>query len=515
VIRAILSKEFHQHKFILVILPFLMTLSWRLYMGRGQLTELGGSQFYNLTWFLLLLFPLFALVVANALIADEYRQRTQVFLEGLPVPRWVFLLVKYFVGLWISTLTAMVLLGTLFWLEWSRESLTTRFASLLCLRTFLWAWFVWSGFFAFAFLGRYRIAIGVITFLILVFLESELGFGITQFGPFELIGSKFPYDRTEYPTVAVGYTLGLICIFSATGFSFGLARDTTLANMLSEKMSFREKISIAVVFFGCMVTIGSMADQRKSTEQLDLPGSIDLEYKRGIAHAAPSDKHPSQEVFTALEEHLQSSCAVLDEMAEYLRIESLPKLFLIHRPDYGSDKFEVGKIDTRQGVLIRLNAIETHPEDPQWVRVLVRSVLIAHQHERLDSDRREWIVTGFSSWWPARKDSALIDQEIATYQTTQAEEKPKPVVSDLLAWRAYKKKTGDEHARYQAVLLIRTLRQKSDPEAMRNFFSEVLGYCPPYDFRASIHDHWYSVESVLKKRLNLTLADLITEEANP
>ena len=141
-IRAILSKEFHQHKFILVILPFLMTLSWRLYMGRGQLTELGGSQFYNLTWFLLLLFPLFALVVANALISDEYRQRTQVFLEGLPVPRWVFLLVKYFVGLWISTLTAMVLLGTLFWLEWSRESLTTRFASLLCLRTFLWAWFV-------------------------------------------------------------------------------------------------------------------------------------------------------------------------------------------------------------------------------------------------------------------------------------------------------------------------------------------------------------------------------------
>lgn len=285
--------------------------------------------------------------------------------------------------------------------------------------------------------------------------------------------------------------------------------------MLSEKMSFREKISIAVVFFGCMVTIGSVAEQRKNTEQLDLPGSIDLEYKRGIAHAAPSDTNPSQEVFTALGEHLQSSCDVLDEMAEYLRIEGLPKLFLIHRPDYGSGKFEVGKIDTRQGVLIRLNAIETNPKDPQWIRVLVRSVLIAHQHERLDSDRREWIVTGFSSWWPTGKDADAINREIATRQPPQAQQKPKPLVSDLRAWRAYKKKTGDEHARYQAALLIRTLRQKSDPESMRDFFSEVLGYSPPYDFRASIHDYWYSVESVLKKRLNLTLADLITEEANP
>jgi hypothetical protein len=519
VIWAILSKEFHQHRFILVILPILMTLSWGLYTGRGELTQSGGSQFYNLTWFLFLLFPLFALVVANALIADEYRQRTQIFLEGLPAPRWVFLVVKYFTGLLIITLSALVLLIVLFWLEWSRESLTSRFTYLLTLKTLLWAWFLWSGFFTFAFLGRYRIALGMIAFLIFMFLENELELGISRFGPFDLIGSKFAYERIEIPTDAIGYTLALICIFTATGFSFGLARDATLANMLSEKMSFREKISIAVIFFGCIATIGSVAEQRKSTEQLNLPGSIELEYKRGIAHAAPSDIRPSAEVFTALEAHLQSSCNVLDEMAEYLRIERLPKLFIVHRPDYGSGKFEVGQIDTRQGVLIRFNAIETNPKDQQWIQMLVRSVLLAHQHNRLDSDSRDWIVTGFSVWWPARNDTDWIDHEVATRQVneeaTEGERKTEVVLKDLLAWKAYKKKTGDVNALHQAGMLIRTLRRKSEPESIRDFFSEVLGYHPPYDFRAAIHDYWYSVESVLKRRLNLTLKDLVTQEANP
>lgn len=148
-IRGILSKEFYQHRFLLLLLPFLIPCGWFLYGGMRELTLSGGSQFYNLSWFLWLFFPLFSLILANAIVADEFRQRTQVFLEGLPVPRFVFLLVKYMLGFLVSSFTAILLLGVTMLLNWFSEGISPRFAVLLVTKTWLWAWFCWSAFFAF------------------------------------------------------------------------------------------------------------------------------------------------------------------------------------------------------------------------------------------------------------------------------------------------------------------------------------------------------------------------------
>lgn len=508
-IRGILGKEFYQHRVLLLLLPFLIPSGWFVYLGMRELALLGGSQFYTLSWFLWFVFPLFSLMLANAVVADEFRQRTQVFLEGLPVPRFVFLLVKYLLGAVVASLTACLLLGVTLMINWFIEGISPRFAFLLLIKTLLWAWFCWSFFFAFAFLGRYRFPIGFALLFTLLFLENQLEIQVSRFGPFDLIGEQYAYERFEIPVVAIGYTFALIALSTIVGFVFGLARDATMANMLAEKMSFREKLVMATLIFFLIFVIGSVVDRYQATEPLYLPGSIDLDYARGLVSAAAAVADPKDEERDALERHAKTTSEVLDALGEYLDIQSFPKLYLVHRRDFGPGRYEVGDLDTRQGVLIRFNAIKSTPDDEKWLRMVIRSVLLAHQHGRLDSDTRDWVVTGFSVWWPARNDLARIKNEIATENERGEPSARDLTATDLVRWRAYKKEVGESRAQLDAARILISMSEQTNPEAMRTFLSSVLGYRAPYDARATIHDYWYPVDSVLNDSTQLTLSNLI------
>jgi hypothetical protein len=509
VIRGILSKEFYQHRLLLQLLPFLIICGWALYAGMRELALAGGSQFYNLSWFFWLFFPLFALILANAIVADEFRQRTQVFLEGLPVPRFVFLSVKYAVGMFATCFTAALLLGVTSVLNWSSEGISSRFAFLLVIKTLLWAWFCWSALFAFAFLGRYRFATGFVLILTLLFLENQLEIKVSRFGPFSLIGEQFAYERDVIPTAAITTTLAFIFVLTAIGFAFGMFRDATMANILAEKMSFREKLVITAMIFCMFFIIGSVVDRQKSTEPLEMPGAIDLTYARGTVSVAAAVAKLNDEENDALERHAQAVSKMLDEMGEYLDIPRLPKLFLVHRGDLDPDRFELGDLDTRQGVLIRLNALENGTDNEKWLRMVIRSVLMAHQHGRLDSDTRDWVVTGFSVWWPARNDASFIEQQVASDVSSSEVVNRDLRESDLVRWRAYKKEVGESRAQLVAGKILVSLSEKITPESMRAFLRTVLAYRAPYDFRATIHDYWYSVPSTLRTTAQLNLSDLI------
>ncbi len=508
-IRGILNKEFYQHRLLLLLLPFLIPCGWLLYGGMRELTLLGGSQFYNLSWFLWLFFPLFSLILANAIIADEFRQHTQVFLEGLPVPRFVFLMVKYLLGMSVTLFTAILLLGVSMLLNRLNEGMSARFAGLLLIKTSLWAWFCWSALFAFAFLGRYRFATGFLLILTLLFLENQLDIKVSRFGPFALIGEQYAYERFEIPIIPIVYTLGLISIFTGIGFAFGLFRDANMASMLAEKMSFREKLAMTAMIISVIFVIGSVVERQKSTEPLYLPGAIDIAYARGTISAAAAVATPKDEELDAIQRHAKSIRELLDELGEYLSVASLPKIYLVHRPDFGSGRFELGDLDTRQGVLIRMNATRTMPEDERWLRMVIRSVLMAHQHDRLDSDTRDWVVTGFAVWWPARNDTSRIKAEMDLDEASSDQSGRELSVSDLLRWRAYKNEMGEIRAEKSAGRLLATLSEKTTPESLRNFLVRVLGYRAPYDVRATIHDSWYSVRSVLRATTKLELADLV------
>jgi threonine/homoserine efflux transporter RhtA len=55
------------------------------------------------------------------------------------------------------------------------------------------------------------------------------------------------------------------------GFALALVRDATLATMLSEKMSSREKLVVISLVIAGLMILGSVAERVEKTDPLDLP----------------------------------------------------------------------------------------------------------------------------------------------------------------------------------------------------------------------------------------------------
>ena len=508
-IRALLEKEIRQHGSMIFLFLILINAGMVILQSNQALSLSGGSGFAIVAWMLLVILPLGCLVLGNALIAVEFRQKTQIFLEGLPLPRWKMVAVKYMFGLVVTLLSSLLLLGTSILGAWRSEALNTTFILLLILKSVGWSWFCWAAIFALSFLGRYRMVIGIAVVLGLIWMQQFGGIQVNRFGPFELIGDQFAYERSEVPVQELWITVGLVAALTTFGFSLALVRDATLATMLSEKMSSREKLVVISLVIAGLMVFGSVIERVEKTDPLDLPDSIDLVIGPVTVSTAAAVAKPTDEERMALQAHADEAAATLQSVAEYLKIDKLPPLFLLHRRDLEISEFQNGELDSRQGYLLRLNMIKTDPSSPVLRSQIIDKVLDVHQHYRLDSDSRGWIIKGFSYWWPRRGSKEQVDAP--TLEKLRSLRDIEFKADDLVHWKRFRKSRGEgfEEGMF-AAMGIETISRK-DPDECREFLSRVLGYSAPHDIRASVHDWWYSTPSMMKKVLKMDLHDFVQQ----
>jgi len=451
-----------------------------------------------LAWFLAYFLPVGCLVLGNLLIAGEFRQRTQLFLEALPIERWQMLAVKYVYGLSVVLMAAFLMLARSFVSSYGAEAMTMRFAFLLCFKTLLWSWFLWSASFAHAFLGRYRILIGIVLVFGLRWIDEGLGFELNRFGPFELIGDRFSYERMECPWEAVGITVVLIVALTALGFMLGMVRDASVASMLSEKMSSRERMVIISLTLVGLMLAGSSLERASKTDSLQMPGAEDVSLRAATVSAAAAVSVPTHDEKRLLTQHADAAAQLISSAADYLNCPKLPTLFMVHRRDMSSGELEDGELDSRQGYLVRLNMSLTSPDDRGLQCRILSRVLSANQHYRLDSDSRSWILEGFAAWWPVRNQATSPADLTRIYNHSEKCRTVSIVGLDLSRWLVFAKELDDENlVATVAGVGVLTLG-KNGIESQRRFLSKVLGYSPPHDFRATLHDAWYTVPAVLK-----------------
>jgi hypothetical protein len=504
-IRALVEKEIRQHGSMIFLFLILINAGMVILQSNQALALSGGSGFAIVAWMLLVILPLGCLVLGNALIAVEFRQKTQIFLEGLPLPRWKMVAVKYMFGLGTTLLSSLLLLGTAIMGAWRSEALNATFVILLILKSVGWSWFCWSAIFALSFLGRYRMVIGLAVVLGLIWMQQSGGILVNRFGPFELISDRFAYERSEVPVQELWITVGLVAALTCLGFALALVRDATLATMLSEKMSSREKLVVISLVIAGLMILGSVAERVEKTDPLDLPDSIDLFVGPATVSTAAAVAQPTAEERIALQAHADEAAATLQSVAEYLKIDKLPPLFLLHRRDLAIGEFQSGDLDSRQGYLLRLNMVKTVPSSPILRSQIIDKVLDVHQHYRLDSDSRAWIVKGFSYWWPRRDSKEQPDAP--TLEKFQSFREIELNADDLIHWKRFRKSRGEgfEEGMFAAIG-IETIARK-DLLACREFLSRTLGYSAPHDVRASMHDWWYSTPSTMRKVLNMDLRE--------
>ena len=274
--------------------------------------------------FLWTLCPLAGLVLANSLIAGEFRQKTQLFLEGLPLPRWEMALVKYALGLAVMLLAASGVLIASWWLGRGSEAMTPRFAAMIFLKSFGWIWFVYALSFAIAFLGRYRATVWILLLMIFMFLY-DARVEVSAFGPFRLVDMSFPYERQAVPWDALAITIAGISLLSAFGFGCAVVRDGGIAELLAERMSSREKVAVTMIVVCAMGLVTYLQKHMAHATFVQIPGAYEESRKGALVYATAAVDVPTVAEAGQVREVARSIANELDHLSAYLGGDSLPQ----------------------------------------------------------------------------------------------------------------------------------------------------------------------------------------------
>jgi hypothetical protein len=508
-IRGLIEKELRQHGFALLFVLLLSVAGAAMIMQNRFIALSFGTPFAAARYFLLTFFPLACLVLSQALIVQEYRQKTQLFLEGLPLPRWKMIAIKYGFGLMLSSIALAVALAAACLHRHALDALTPRFVALVALRSAVYGWFLWSLIFAHGFMGRYRMGFAILGFCVIRLSLVIHHLDLATIGPFELIGERFAYERYVVPAVPLAVTALYALFWTAVGFMLGSARDATIAAALSKRMSSREKMALTFALFAIMLILGRRAQEAERPPAIHLPGAAEV--VRGAAHvaAAAAVEAASRAEDALLKEAAERAAAELSRIADYLRIETLPPVFIVHRRDLAGGEMENAQIKQEQGLMVRVNVTAKEYNLDALLRWIIRETLATRSLGRLEREQSAWVLDGFAGWWLTRADG--VGQ--ATSETREALDALPEEFSalDVERWLSLRDDAGTESASALAAAGLRVLGAAHGDEARRRFLSSVLAVEVHKDARAWLFDVCHPIPGRLQAAAGVSLAAFAVE----
>jgi hypothetical protein len=500
--RGLLTKELRQHAYTLAFLFLLLLAALALIAGNATMRRAMGGGFAGVLLLHHTYVPLVCLVLGQILIATEFRQKTQLFLEGLPLPRWRMLAVKFALGLAVLVAAIAAVLFVAWQSARGSEAITPRFAALVALKSAGWVWFLYTLCFAHAFLGRYRVVFGVTLFFAFLALSGS-GVRIADFGPFTLVDERFAYERHVFPHTALLVAGATGLGFAALGFALGLVRDASVAALLAEKMSAREKVVMTLVACAVMSLSAWLVERHQTATPVRLPGAF--EAQRGVARvfASAAVDAPNREELAAVERTAKRAAEELGALAEYLGCKTFPPIFIVHRRDLVGGEFEDGELEPSQGALVRVNLTAKEFEERAFHESLVLGALTSHTGGLADRERNAWPLDGLAHWWPRRHAPA-----------PPADAPPEFSARELDRWLTMRRDLGETRAHEIAVCLLARLAELQGDEARQKFLGAMFGPARPADFRGWFADAMQSRSARLRAAAGIGEEQLVAEWRN-
>ncbi|HUF63730.1 MAG TPA: hypothetical protein VMN36_16760 [Verrucomicrobiales bacterium] len=502
-IRALLAKELRQHWPGLLVLAFLWLVIYLLVALGSILQDAMLSPFELLGSFLHIGAVLGSVTLGRLLVVSEYRERTQLFLDALPVSRIAMIAVKWFLGaaVLMGLVLAAFLLTTL--LAWRNESWSLRFALFLLARAGAACLAVYAFFFLMGFLGRYRFLIYALVFLFFFAASQLRQFEMDNWGPFHLLGPTFAYERDVFPWEAFRITCltGGICIVGS--FFLGLLWEGSLSALFAERMSQREKVVIALViltgFYGVY-----LLDTRTPKQPFDLDDAAMARSGRVTVKVAGTD-----ELSTGLAERL---AAELADLRTYLQLPGLPSVFLVERGDLDPDLYERGILKETEGFLARAAFRDSGFNEERFCRWLVGELLAAQSHDGVRAESCRWVYDGFPDFWAQRhsRPQPMEDSRPLIFRALYG--LPQGITDrDLSTWLRFRETLGDDIAAGVAWSGLEVLASRQGDETARSFVRHVLGCHLPRDVRAAVHRRLHSPARVYRNLTGQSFDSFLTE----
>lgn len=475
---SLVRKEIWQH-WLAFSIAGLLTLSGGVALIaatvlRGQ----AGTPFEGYRLFAAVFAVLLSVVVCHRLLVLEYQARTQLFLEGLPFSRWRMLAIKYVLGLFFSGgLLALVFL--LCGVAAARhDPPSLNFLGIAAMRTAAYTWCAYNFFFVMGLLGRYRAAIYIALLFAMLGLQEMSAVQFARFGPFALVDSTFAYEADLLPWEDLKETsyLAIACLGLAA--ILGLVREGSVAALLAERMSHREKVFVSALLVGLLWTVTLVSEKAKRVA-FDLPDAI-AESSGGVTvkvapDLAQNSRQPAQDVATA-------TAAELGRLREYLAADSLPPVFVTSRQDLDPDRFERGELEHHHGLHVQANLYSSEWQMEKFLPWVIREALILGSNGRANHESRRFVLDGFALYWCRRGKSGDRGSPITLRALYGVRDGFQP--EDMSNWLSFRERVGDPIASAVACTALETLAELCDPEDFRAFIRSTLALGAPKDVRA-------------------------------
>jgi len=491
--RTLLRKELCQHWLALLLLCFLMFAGYGLILAGRLISGEAGSVFESLRMFIMVIVVLGGLVLCHRLVVMEYAARTQLFLEALPVARWRMVAVKYVIGLGLMLGIVGIALAASCAIGHRNEILTPRFITILAARALSATLFAYNFFFLMGFLGRYRLAL-YLTALLACFAVAQLtDLELDRFGPFALLDERFPYENDRVPWDALRTTWTLSALFLLLAVTFSLTREGTVATLLAEKMSHREKVFIAALLVGVTFAL-SVLDEKTKRAPFELHNAV-TENRPGIVINVASQMSGEDTDAKRLAQHIADK---LSSSRIYLGLAELPPVFITRRRDLDANRYERGQLEEASGLHVQANFGASEFDRDNFAAWLLREALIVQSDGRVKYEPKMWVLDGFAPFYFAQEQAAAPpaqNRTLALRALYGIEMGFTP--SDLRRWHSFRERVGEDIAGGVAWSGLRTIARRQGPESCQRFIRSVLGVSVPKDFRALQHERSASLDRLL------------------
>ena len=479
---AIFAKELREHALILVACGCFTLLVLFALAVNPDFNGQNASAFFGFRSFLLFFYPLYVIVLTSRIVAREYTGKTQLFLETLPVSRARVLTGKFLLGLALALVVVALAFHTFGRLASRHEVIDRHGMGIIALRAFAYAGCIYAFLFAGGLLGRYRIACLLLLIVGFSLVDGTSTFRFEEFGPIRLVGHDLAYERTRLPTTALWITAGLTVGFVALGYVLALMREGTVSALLAQKMSQREKVTIACILMG-MIFLKTFYDEARGPRPFDLAHAVSIDRSKIAVKIGLG-----QSVEPARAEALGGRIvAGLTELQSELALEELPEIFVLPARELDADTYNSGTLKNARGLVVQANFAADDFDDGDFVSWLARELVETATRGRATEERRRWLLDGFSTDWSLRES----DDDARRRETLRAVYGfPEGPTEELLHdWASTRERHGECLSNALAYTGIRVLREMVDPAALRRFLHEAIARRPSRGVRAlAIHE---------------------------
>lgn len=495
---ALICKELRQHGGLMLTLGLVALGATQVVQVAMSLNGMSGSDFFGLGIALTSILPLCCLILGHRLVVIEFRDKTQLFLEALPVSRWKMIAVKYVLGLVCALGCGFAALALTWWQAGAGEGLSERFLEILLARTGLWVAFVYTFFFTMGFLGRYRMPVFIVLYFAVVLAAEGTRIAVGDFPPFMLVDLQtFGFERDRFPVADLIWTGGITLAFLGTSFAMGLVREGSVASMLGEKMSHKEKMLVGGLIAAAISAAATLS--MKHPEPFVLPDAV-TEEREGVvvSVASPLERKVDQEVVLA--------AALVEEMAgvkRWLGAEDWPEIFVVEREDDFEEGsfFRLGDLEEEAGVLLYADYRNEEFPDERFMRFVLRACLEEISAGRVKRESKKWMFHGLlRRWWERGRpedEAEVPSKRIA--KARKAVEMEGLEEDDVLRWFSYEKAVGRKRARAVAWSGVKLMEERYGEEKFRAVMAAVLGRVVEQDARESVYDFRHPVPVVFER----------------